>query len=225
MKADLHVHTSYSYDCNSKPEEVVRKALDKQIDCLAVCDHEEIKGAEMAQKAAFNLPVLIIPGIEVKSKAGDILGLNVTEIIPNGLSAKETIKKIKGAGGMAIIPHPFGWFCGFKEDLKEIALEIDGIEVFNAAIFGPGNKKALAFAQKFNLPFTAGSDAHSLDLIGQSFLEIPGENLSVKELLEQVRQRNVKICGKEANFFEKLLEHTKRNLAKIKNVGRKKRKI
>lgn len=225
MKCDLHVHTSYSYDCDSLPEKVVRRALAKGIDGLAICDHGEIKGAKEAQKFASNLPILIIPGIEVKSKAGDILGLNVEQIIPGSLSAKETIKKIKEAGGLAIIPHPFGWFCGFKEDLKEISKEVDGIEVLNASAFGSGNKRALALAQKFNLPFVAGSDAHTLNLVGRAYLEIPGENLSIAEIFEQIKKKNVQIGGREANFSEKLLDHLKRGLIRIQNVGRKKRKI
>ncbi|GAH84876.1 unnamed protein product, partial [marine sediment metagenome] len=114
MKCDLHIHTSHSYDSNSLPKEVVRAAIAKGIDCLAVCDHGEIKGAAEVQQFASNLPLLIIPGIEIKSKEGDILGLNIKKIIPNGLSAKETVKRIKEAGGIAIIPHPFGWFCRFK---------------------------------------------------------------------------------------------------------------
>jgi len=215
MKCDLHVHTSYSYDSNSPPKEVVKAAIAKGIDCLAVCDHGEIKGAAEVQQFASNLPILIIPGIEIKSKEGDILGLNIEKIIPNGLSAKETVKRIKEAGGMAIIPHPFGWFCRFKGNLKEISKEIDGIEVLNASAFGPGKKKALAFAEKFNLPFTAGSDAHNLNLVGRAYLEIPGKNLSVKEILEKIKNKDVKIGGSEASFFEKIIDHSKRGLAKI----------
>ena len=215
MKCDLHIHTSYSYDSNSPPKEVVRAAIAKGIDCLAVCDHGEIKGAAEVQQFASNLPILIIPGIEIKSKKGDILGLNIKKVIPNGLSAKETIQKIKEAGGMAIIPHPFGWFCRFKGNLKEISKEIDGIEVLNASAFGPGNKKALAFAEKFNLPFTAGSDAHNLNLVGRAYLEVPGENLSTEEIFKQIKNKNVKIGGSEANFSEKIIDHLKRGLAKI----------
>jgi len=215
MKCDLHIHTSYSYDSNSPPKEVVKAAIAKGIDCLAVCDHGKIKGAAEVQQFASNLPILIIPGIEIKSKEGDILGLNIEKIIPNGLSAKETAERIKEAGGMAIIPHPFGWFCSFKGDLKEISKEIDGIEVLNASTFGPGNKKALAFVQKFNLPFTAGSDAHNLNLVGRAYLEVPGENLSTEEIFKQIKNRNVKIGGGEASFFEKIIDHSKRGLAKI----------
>ena len=227
MKADLHVHTSYSHDSISKPEEIIKAALQKGIDCVAITDHNEIRGAIEAVRLAFDLPILIIPGIEIKTKQGDILGLNIKKIIPNNLSARKTIREIKKIGGIAIIPHPFGFNCSFKGDLKKIIDLIDAIEVFNATIFGSGNKKALAFAQKYNLPITAGSDAHSPRFVGRTYLEIPGNNLSIEEVFEQIRKRNVKIRGREANFFEKAIDHSMRNIIKASNfcARRKKRKV
>ncbi len=218
MKCDLHCHTSYSYDSTSPPKEMVEAAIKKGIDCLAITDHEKVKGAAEALQFAFDKPILIIPGIEIKSKDGDILGLNIKKVIPNALSAKETIKKIKEAGGTAIIPHPFGWFCSFKEDLKKLVNEIDGIEILNASLFGNGNKIAFDFAKKFNLPFTAGSDAHSPSFVGRAYLEIPGDNLSIEEVLEKIKKQEGKIGGVKAGFLKKLVDHTKRNLAKLKNV-------
>ena len=206
MKCDLHVHTSYSYDSMASPKKMVETAIKKGVDCLAITDHNEIKGALEAMEYAKGKPILIIPGIEIKSKVGDILGLNLKEIVPKGLSVKETIKKIKELGGMAIIPHPFGWFCSFKGDLQEILKEGEAIEVLNASLFG-GNERALSFAQKYGLPFTAGSDAHSPNLIGRAFLEIPGENLSIEEILEEIKNKNVKISGSEACFSEKLINY------------------
>jgi len=214
MKCDLHIHTFYSFDSTTSPMEMVEAALKKGIDCLAITDHNEIKGVSQAIEASKGKSILIIPGIEVKTKEGDVLGLNVKEIIPKDLSAKETIRKIKEADGLAIIPHPFGWFCSFKGDLKELIEEIDGIEILNASVFGSGNKKALDFVQKYNLSFTCGSDAHFPNLVGKVYLEIPGENLSIEEILNQIRNKNVKIVGREASFLEKLIDHTKRNIIK-----------
>ena len=215
MKCDLHVHTAYSFDSLSSPKEMVEAAIKKGIDCLAITDHDVIGGAEEAVEYARGKPILIIPGIEIKTKEGDILGLNVKEIIPKNLAARETIKKIKIAKGIAVIPHPFGWFCGFRENLEDLIAEVDGIEVLNSSIFGPGNKIALNFAQKYNLPFTCGSDAHSPDFVGRAYLEIPGKNLSIEEVLQKIKNREGKIGGKEANFFEKIIDHSKRNIAKL----------
>ena len=251
MKCDLHCHTSFSYDSWAKPGEMVKAAIEKGIDCLAITDHNEIGGALESIEYAKGKPILIIPGIEIKSKEGDILGLNIEKIIPNGLSAKETIEKIKEAGGIAIIPHPFGWFYPFRGNLEELIEEVDGvaetsshlpkrsagremneevqrtpprtttwclaIEVLNVSAFD-GNKKALDFVQRFNLPFTVGSDAHFPNLIGQAYLEIPGQNLSIEEVFKKIKNREGKICGSTANFFEKIIDHSKRNLSKVFKV-------
>jgi predicted metal-dependent phosphoesterase TrpH len=226
MKCDFHVHTGYSFDSNASPREIVDKAIKEGIDCLAITDHGEVKGALEAMEYSKGKPILIIPGIEVKSKEGDILGLNVKEKIPNGLSAKETIRRIKERGGFVVIPHPFGLFCKFKGNLKELIKEIDAIEILNASIFGNGNEIAKEFAKENNLPFTVGTDSHFTNFIGKCYLEIPGENLSIEEIFKRIKKRGGKIVGKEANFFEKVTDHLKRNFVKIqKYVGRKKREI
>jgi predicted metal-dependent phosphoesterase TrpH len=226
MKCDFHIHTNYSFDSNSSPKEIVDKAIKEGIDCLAITDHSEIRGAFEAMEYAKGRPILIIPGIEIKSKEGDILGLNVKEKIPDELLAKETIKKIKEQGGFAVIPHPFGLFWKFKGKLEEMIKEIDAIEVFNASNFKKWNKIADEFAKKHNLPFTVGSDSHSLNLIGKCYLEIPGKNLSIEEVLEKIKNREGKIVSKEIGVFEKMIEYFKRNIVKVKKyVGREKRKI
>jgi len=205
---------------------MVKAALQKGIDCVAICDHGEIRGALEALEFATNLPILIIPGIEIKSKEGDILGLNLKSIISNGLSAEKTIEEIKRVGGKAIIPHPFGFNCAFRGDLKKIMNIIDGIEVLNASLFGSGNKKALALAEKYRLPMSAGSDAHSPAFVGRAYVEIPGKNLSVEEVFLDIKNRNIKIRGGEANFLEKVVDHSLRNIIRVKNyASRKKRTI
>jgi len=224
MKCDFHCHTYYSFDGTASPQQVVNKAIQKGIDCLAITDHNEIRGAMEAIEYAKGKPILIIPGIEVKSKDGDILGINVKEKIPSGLSVKETIKRIKEQGGFVIIPHPFALIERFRGNLKEIITQIDAIEIFNCSIFGNGNKKAMQFAKENSLPFCAGSDSHSIDFIGKCYFEVQGENSNIEEIFEKIRKREIKIKGTEANFFEKLLDRYKRTIAKINHyVGRKKR--
>jgi hypothetical protein len=230
MRVDLHTHTNFSFDGLSSPKEIIEAAITKKIDCICITDHEEIKGAEAAISLATNKAILIIPGIEIKSREGDILGLNIKKIIPNNLSAKETIEGIIRQGGLPVIAHPFDPIFGFKgiEKNKDFFKEKGvAIEVWNASVFlESSNQKAMKFAEELNLPITAGSDSHSSRFLGKASLEITGENISVKKIIDEIKKRNVQICYEKIDFFEKLDDHIKRNLAKIKNyVIRKQKKV
>lgn len=214
MKCDLHVHTYYSYDSNALPKDIIRGAIEKGINCLAITDHDRIKGAIETMECAANKSILIIPGIEIKSRDGDILALNVKELIPKGLSAEETIRRIKEQNGLAIIAHPFGDWHPFKKDIKDLVDKIDGVEVLNASVF-MGNKKALELAKKYNLAFTAGSDAHQPKFIGRVYLEVSGENLSIEQVLQAIKNKNCKLGGKEFSVFEKITERSTRALIRL----------
>ncbi len=226
MKCDFHVHTCYSYDSTSHPHQVVQRALEKGIGCLAVTDHGEIRGASAAKKYASDKSVLIITGIEVKSKSGDIIGLDVKKIIPDGLSASETIAAIKEQGGLAVVPHPFSRIYGFRSDISDFIGQIDALEVRNALLSKHENEKAWQCAKEYGLAFTAGSDAHSLEGLGRVFLEIPGINLNEEQILEAVKLKNGVPRGSEANFTEKAVSFCQRTFAKISHyAGAKKAKI
>jgi len=204
MKADLHIHTTFS-DGISSPKEMVEAAIEKGINCICITDHGETKGAVEAMKFGFDKNILVIPGIEVLSKSGDILGINIKKIIPNGLSVQETIKEIRKQNGIAIIPHPFDRpLVGFWGGGKEIqTLDLDGIEIFNASVFfNFSNKKASKFSQINNLSFTAGSDAHRKEFVGRGYLETSENILSEKDLITAIMNKKVKIGGEHLNFFE-----------------------
>jgi len=220
VKADLHIHTNYSYDGINSPQEIVTAAIFQGIDCICITDHQETRGAIETLRFAFSKPILVIPGIEIRSREGDILGLNVKEKIPKGLSAKETIREINRCGGMAVVAHPFGWPHHFRGDLKKLFKENSdfslAIEVFNATIPDFFNKKAIRLAKELDLPFTVGSDAHGVDFVGKAFLEIPGDNLSPEEVLEEIRKKNGKLRKEEVSFLEKIKWEAKRNVQKLK---------
>jgi predicted metal-dependent phosphoesterase TrpH len=81
VKADLHVHTTYSRDSVITPKELVFFAKKRGLTAVAVTDHNQVEGAlAIAKQTDF----LIIPGIEVSSLNGHIVGLNVKEVIPKG---------------------------------------------------------------------------------------------------------------------------------------------
>jgi predicted metal-dependent phosphoesterase TrpH len=200
LKADLHVHTRYSEDSISPPEKIVEHCLKVGIDCLAITDHNEISGAFEIKRIA---PFKVILGEEILTSQGEIIGYFLTEKIPPHLSPEETVARIKAQGGLACIPHPYDRFrSGAKlrnHALDKILPEIDLIEVFNSrTMLLRDSARALEFAQKHALPGTAGSDAHIVQEVGSTYMEIPEFNDA-----EQFRQalRQGKVFGHRTNFF------------------------
>lgn len=225
IKCDLHIHSKYSFDSMADPKKIADLAVKRGIQCIAIADHGNINGslkaAEYAQKN--NLPILIIISEEVKSKSGDILGLNIKESIPDHLSAKESIARIHGQGGLAIVAHPFGFWCSFKENLENYLGAIDGIEILNASVFS-GNETAAAFAKKHNMAFTAGSDAHFANrFIGKAWLELPldySPAITAAQIIAAIKQKKGGVGGKMAPFIEKALDHPFRTMAKLKALAK-----
>jgi predicted metal-dependent phosphoesterase TrpH len=173
IRVDLHNHTHYSPDSILSPLRFVREARRRGLDVVAVTDHNTIRGA-LAVRELSEQPVII--GEEVKSADGEILGLFLSEQVPKGLAASETIARIKEQGGIVGVPHPFDSLrSALNEDVMLTLIgQIDFIEAFNARmVFSRHNDKARDFAATHTLPTTAGSDAHSPWEVGHCYVEIP----------------------------------------------------
>jgi len=160
-------------DCCTSLEEIVKRCLETDINCLAVTDHNTIAGALKLREIA---PFKVIIAEEIDTSAGDLIGLFLNEEIPPALSPEETIARIKSQGGLVDIPHPFGrWPLYDCKKLRspEIISQVDIIEVFNSRTPLPNSsRKAWDLALKYNLAPSAGSDAHTLDEIGRAYVEI-----------------------------------------------------
>ena len=177
LKADLHIHTAYSMDCNTPLERVIERCLETGINCIAVADHGTIEGALKLQNIA---PFKVIVAEEILTPYGEIMGMFLQEGIPSGLSVEQTIARIRAQGGLVCIPHPFETFrhSAFDSQLIETIIEqIDIIEVFNSrSPLLRSSAKANLFAEKHGIAKSAGSDAHTIIEIGNAYLEMPEFN-------------------------------------------------
>jgi len=177
LKADFHIHTEYSMDSNTPLEKVISRCLETGINCIAISDHGTIEGAVKMQSLA---PFPVIVAEEILTSIGDIIGMFLKETIPSGLSVEQVISRIRAQGGLVYIPHPFDTLfrhaLGGKM-LEVLAEQIDIIEVFNARSPFPWySAKALAFAEKYGIAKSAGSDAHTPGEIGNAYVEMPEFN-------------------------------------------------
>lgn len=68
--SDLHVHTCLSpcADVEMSPVNIVHTAVEAALDIIAVTDHNSGKNARAVIEAAANLPLTVIPGMEVQSR-------------------------------------------------------------------------------------------------------------------------------------------------------------
>lgn len=173
LRMDMHLHTSASFDCLSRPGEVLRAAERRGIDRLIVTDHNRIEAALALREVA---PERVLVGEEVKTREGfDVIGILLTELIPKGTPARETCLRIREQGGVVYVPHPFdGGRAGGAPFLESIADLVDVVEVHNARCVLPRyNRRAEAWAAAHGKLRGAGSDAHTLAEIGAGHVEIP----------------------------------------------------
>lgn len=176
LKADLHMHTRYSFDCTTSPQAIVRRCQKLGINCVAVADHGTIEGALLVKEIA---PFRVIVAEEILTPLGEVMGMFLTKPIPSNISVEEAFKQIKAQNGLVCLPHPFDSMRGINDrGFHEIAgflSQVDVIEVFNsrAMRLGGSNAKALAFAKEHSFLQSAGSDAHTSGEIGHAYVEMP----------------------------------------------------
>ena len=80
--ADIHMHTLFSYDGTATVPAVLNRASQVGLDMIAITDHDEIRGALMAEQLAPKFGIQVIPGVEITTAEGDLLALSIRKLIP-----------------------------------------------------------------------------------------------------------------------------------------------
>jgi len=181
-KADLHIHTTYS-DGIGTVSAVMEAARRTDLDVLAITDHDQVRGALEAQQMASRFGVQVIPGVEITTAEGHLLGLFVERDVPAGRPLIETILRVGDMGGICIAPHPMAqWVPSLGEASILKALAHPGtrgilvaIEVYNNGLpYLRNNQRAQALGALVPLAQVANSDSHLLWTIGLCATEFPG---------------------------------------------------
>ena len=73
FKMDSHIHSEYSPDSHSKIDDILKVAQNRNIDIIAISDHNTVDGTGEVVKKTRNTDILAIPSIEISSAIGHIL--------------------------------------------------------------------------------------------------------------------------------------------------------
>lgn len=193
-RADVHMHTNISDGTGTVQQMLDSAARLGTLDVIAITDHDRVSASLWAYQHRHLYPFDIIPGTEVTSADGHILGLWVTEPIKKGMSLAETTAAIHAQGGIAILAHPFEVTIAphtlrryFSQPEGLIPMGIDAVEVFNAGALTRGcNWLAQRVFDRVALPQVGNSDAHTPDCIGTGYTRFRGS--TADDLRESITQ-------------------------------------
>jgi len=184
MKADLHIHSSYSPDSYSAPNAIVEEAILRGLDVIAVTDHNTLAGSLAAADISGGR-LLVIRGMEVSTADGHLLCFGVREEVLKGRSMCETIEAAVAAGGIAVPSHPFRPGTGCGRNVLD-TLRLHSIETNNGRNSRGRNRKAVKYAMEHRLSGVGGSDAHSIEEIGRAYTSFEETIESEDQFLDAV---------------------------------------
>lgn len=191
---DMHIHTEASKDSRTPLDTIASRLLGRGVNCAIVTDHD---GFTLDGKKKIG-GVTFFPGVEFTTDRGHLLGLFMNgyeKPIYNGkkCSFTEVAQIIHKYGGLCFLAHPFEYVSKtedeVREEVREIAPYLDGIEVFNCrAVNKRHNANSLAreLQTELGLSASCGSDGHTPAEYGGAYIsvecdseeEIPGEILA-----------------------------------------------
>ena len=226
VKADLHVHTTFSeyptsdkepfkfigiQDCYVHPEEVYKTAKKKGMDLVGITDHHSIEAALYLDS---KYPDIIV-GEELDVKASDdghiihLLVYNINEKQHNDLSdlrnigVKETCEYTRRNDIIHSWAHPNLSPVKAVLSIKlidELMNYIDRVEVINGLETRTGNNFAKDIATNYSKKISGGSDAHTKSFIGDVFT-YNNSARNKTDFIEALKEGKVEVSGLDINLY------------------------
>jgi predicted metal-dependent phosphoesterase TrpH len=176
VRVDCHLHTVHSGDAVTTVRRLAERVREEHLDVVCVTDHHTLAGAHEALAAGIGARV--VAGEEIRTDAGEIIGLFLTSRVPYVLPLEEAVRRVRDQGGLVYAPHPFdasrrSLGAAGLDRLRDLAA-LDVVETFNAKIADQeDNRRAADYAAAHDVPGAAGSDAHDPHGVGAAYVEMP----------------------------------------------------
>lgn len=192
FRIDLHVHSKYSGDTDSEPEESIIKAIELNLNGIAFTEHYSYEASEPVEglREKYGDSIMIFRGVEFSAAEGHCLvfGANTDRLSIKYAPVKDVIRIVKESGGVIIPSHPYR----IGNSLGDMIQDLNGIcaiEGYNGNNMHAFNAKAIEISKQLKLPYTGGSDAHAPNEVGSCFTEF-GDEVTYDNFIDILKKGN-----------------------------------
>lgn len=179
---NLHCHTTYSDGRNSY-QEMIDEAKNLGFSFIAITDHDTI-GQDTMAFCPEEKEILCIIGEEVSTTEGHMLAIGIKEVVPQGLTPEETIKRIHEQNGLAIPAHPAASNGISISRIKELSVDAVECSIRHKKAGAPYDCELLP-----DFPYTYNSDAHKKEELSMAANKCLMKGLRFEDLAEAVKDK------------------------------------
>jgi len=211
--ADLHLHTIFSGDATCTVAAVLEQARRRNLDVIAITDHNSMQGVKHARELSVQYQVQVIPAMEISTAEGHLLAYEITAPIARGQALEESILQVHEQGGFCIIPHPAAVAShsipleNLTKALEQelIAETVIAMETLNGGFYRRNHLAEKMLAELALAP-VGGSDAHILDGVGRAVTQFEGN--TIDDLKASLRMKHtMPTWHHRTNAIAYLLQH------------------
>lgn len=174
FRIDLHVHSKFSGDSLTEPEEAIIQAIKLNLHGIAFTEHYSYEASEPVEKLkeTYRKRIMIFRGVEFSALEGHclIFGVNTDRLSMDNAPFADIVRVVLRKSGVVIPSHPYRKGHGIGDTIRNVS-GICAVEGYNGYNMHAYNKKAIKTAKALNLPFTGGSDAHEPEEVGACYTE------------------------------------------------------
>jgi len=188
----MHMHTRrHSPDSVIDPFKLIERACAIGLDGIVITEHDWLWTEDELAELRFRAPNLVIlAGVEVTGRGGDVLCYGVTDpfAIPRGITWPELTREVHRQGGACVAAHPYRWGQPFDQILAEQKPELDGIEMLSNNMDSSIRTKAADFKKRHPQYTGLGnSDAHEIDVVGCCYTDFEADIRSNADLVAAIK--------------------------------------
>ena len=192
MLLDLHVHSVYSLDSPTPPEDYARRAVELGLHGLAFMEHKRLVADFDFSALGQKYGLLLLHGVEAETYWGHLLlygadaELDRAFDLSKRLDPVPLVRALHQRGGLAVPAHLFRPYIS----LGVRALDLDGVravETLNGGNTDDENRAAVQWAERVGLTALGGSDAHFASELGACFTEFEKDLASLSDLIAEIK--------------------------------------